>query len=233
MILNFVRKIFRLLSRFTVVLFILFIAAAAAFAWSFMNYQKAKVQLDAQDAQGAQQMSQQQVNRITNSVAKLIVLPEGTPTVAIIQDITALASQPFFQNAQNGDIVLVYPTQAIIYSPKRHVLVNVGPVINNQDGAAAGQSEVSAKDSMVEIRNGSSTAGRAGTVGDEIDSLEGFSVASTTNAKNKDYASTVIVNLKNKDVTALEAKFGVKAVSALPSGEAASQADIVVILGNK
>lgn len=231
MIINLVRKILRLLSRFTVVLFILFVVAVVAFVWSYMNYQKAKTQLN---AQGGQQMSQQDINRVTRSVAKLIVLPEGDPTVAVIQDVSALANQPFFKNAQNGDIVLVYPNQAIIYSAKRHVLVNVGPVVNNNpDATADSATAVESKDSVVEIRNGSNTAGKAGTVGDEIDALAGYSVASTTNAKNKEYASTVIVNLKNKDVSALETKFGVKAVTAMPAGEATSQADIVVILGNK
>src|SRR5687768_3000096 len=111
---NFIRKILRILSRFTFVLFILFIAALAAFVWSYMNYQKAKGQLS---GQGTQQMSEAEIRRITQAVAKHIVLPEGTPTIAVIQDITALEKQLFFKNAQNGDVVLVYPEQAIIYSP--------------------------------------------------------------------------------------------------------------------
>jgi len=230
MIIKLIRKILRLLSRFTIVLFVLFIAAVAAFIWSYMNYQKTKVQLGGQD----QAMSQQQVNRIMRAVGNLMILPEGEPTIAVIKDITALANQPFFKNAQNGDVVVVYPNQAIIYSPKRHVLVNVGPVINNQTATPAStETSVEQKDISVEVRNGSNTAGRAGTVGDEIDAIDGYTVSSTTNAKNKNYQATVVVNLKGKDVSALESKFGVTAITVLPIGEAPSSADVVVILGNK
>lgn len=231
MILKLIRKILRMLSRFTVVLFILFIAAVAAFVWSYMNYQKAKSQLN---SQGTQQLSEREVTRLTRSVSKHIVLPEGTPTIAVIKDITALASQSFFKNAQNGDVILVYPEQAIIYSPQRDMLVNVGPVIKDPNAPATpNNTEAVSADTSVEVRNGSTTAGRAGTIGDEIEALDGFAVSTTTNAKDKKYAKTIIVNLGNKDVIALESKFGVKAVTALPNGESTSKADVVVILGNE
>lgn len=231
MILKLIRKILRMLSRFTVVLFILFIAAVAAFVWSYMNYQKAKSQLA---AQGTQQMSEQQVSRLIRAVGKHMILPEGNPTVAVIQDATALEGQLFFKNAQNGDVVLVYADQAIIYNPKSDMLVNVGPVIKDPNTSATSSATTEATtQTSVEVRNGSATVGRAGTIGDEIEALGGFTVSTTTNAKDKKYAKTVIVNLGNKDVTALETKFGVKAVTALPAGEVTSKADVVVILGNE
>lgn len=230
MIIKLVRKILQILSRFTVVLFVLFVAAVAAFVWSYMNYQKAKDQLH---AQGAQALSQQEVRHIVRSVGKLIMLPEGEPTIAVIKDVTALQQQPFFKNAQNGDVVLVYKEQAIIYSPKRGIVVNVGPVVKDQNTTSTPSEVAAPVETSVEVRNGSTIVGKATNVGDEIDALDGFKVATTTNAKNKDYAKTIIVNLKAKDVSALESKFGVTAVTALPVGEASSTADVVVILGNK
>lgn len=235
MIFKAFRKTLRVLSRFTVLLVVLFIAAVAAFVWSFTNYQNTKSQLTS--LQNGQPIPEKQLNKITNDVARHMILPEGAPTVVVVKDAAALADQAFFKNAQNGDIVLIYPEQAIIYSPERGVIVNVGPVVNQNGDVAGEQNAATAQqtqtgDVSVEVRNGSTVAGRASTVGDEIDSLAGYAVTTTTNAKNKAYAETVIVNLKGRDVAALETKFGVKAVTAMPAGEAASLADVVVILGN-
>lgn len=226
MIFKAIRKTLRVLSRFTVVLVILFIVAVAAFIWSFINYQNAKTQLSS--LQNGQVLTEKQVARITKSVAKHMILPEGTPSIIVVRDVTQLANQAFFRNAQNEDVVLLYPEQAIIYSQKRDIVVNVGPVINQ----GATQTQQAQTDISVEVRNGSTIAGRASTVGDEIESLVGYSVTTTTNAKDKKYTDTVIANLKGRDVSALEAKFGVKAVTSLPAGESVSSADVVVILGN-
>lgn len=229
MIIKLIRKILRLLSRFTVILFVLFIAAAAAFVWSYVSYQKAKSELNAQ----GQTLSQREVDRLIHSVGKHLLLPQEAPTVAVIKDVTALSSQPFFKNAQNGDAVLVYKDQAIIYRPQTGMIINVGPIIKDPNAPTTVTAAPVNTDTTVEVRNGSKEVGKAASVGDEIDALDGFKVATTTNAKNKDYAKTIVVNLKGKDVSALESKLGVTAVTSLPNGETSSTADIVVILGNK
>jgi hypothetical protein len=60
-----------------------------------------------------------------------MVLPEGKPAVFVVQDPELLISQQaFFKGAQKDDRLLVYPEagKAIVYSPKRHMIINVGPV---------------------------------------------------------------------------------------------------------
>lgn len=229
-----IRKTVRFLSRFTVLLAFLFLLALAAFAWSFWHYQNAKDQL--MSLQNGQSLSQRQLDQIMRGVSKHMFLPEGDPTIVVVKDATALTGQAFFKNAQTGDVVLVYPEQAIIYSPERHKIVNVGPVINNGQPSTQPNtvSEVGMQptDTIVEVRNGSAIAGKASAIGNEINAIDGFHVTSTTNAKDKLYAQTVIVNLKGKDVSLLESKFGVTAVATLPIGEAPSTTDVVVILGN-
>ncbi|MCU0660002.1 MAG: hypothetical protein MUD00_00045 [Candidatus Pacebacteria bacterium] len=48
-----------------------------------------------------------------------------------------LYSKHFFKGAQKGDKLVVFPTtgKAIIYSPERDIIVNVGPVTfdNNEN----------------------------------------------------------------------------------------------------
>ena len=72
------------------------------------------------------------IKGVTDRVGKLMVLPKGeVPTVATITDVDKLkADQPFYNDAQNGDQLLVYASarRAIIYSPGRNIIVNSGPV---------------------------------------------------------------------------------------------------------
>ena len=85
------------------------------------------------------------IGDITEKVGKHIILPQTeTPTLATIEDAEALAKeQPFFSNANNGDKVLIYSDRALIYSPDRDVLVNVGPVYfeNEETPPAEGETE--------------------------------------------------------------------------------------------
>ncbi len=231
---KFFRKHLRTVSPLTLILFVLFIIAVAACAWSFVHYRNAKMQLV--NLQNGQALSERQLAKVTRSVQRHMIVPEGKPSVMIVKDPTALAQQAFFRNVRAGDVVLVYKEQAVIYSPDRDVIVNVGPVINpdaqQNSTTQSREDSLTAKDVTVEVRNGSSVAGRASTIGDEIENLAGFTVATTTNAKDRAYTGTIIVNQKGKDVSVLETKFGVRAVTALPAGEPASSADVVVILGN-
>ncbi len=68
---------------------------------------------------------------ITQKVAKLYAIPKGeTPTVATIKDIKQLQGQAFFNNAQNGDSVLIFTKAklAIVYREKENKIINIGPV---------------------------------------------------------------------------------------------------------
>ena len=76
--------------------------------------------------------SQEEINKLVAKAGKLIILPSGeNPVVATINDAETLKKeQPFYNDAINGDIILVYATstRAIIYSPSRDIIVNSGPI---------------------------------------------------------------------------------------------------------
>lgn len=83
-------------------------------------------------AQMQQQQAQAQIKELIEKVSALIMLPTGEePVVATINDAAALIKdQIFYKGAQNGDVVLVYQkaSKAIVYSPERNIIVNVGPI---------------------------------------------------------------------------------------------------------
>ena len=79
------------------------------------------------------QVAQNQVKDLIAKVGKLVLLPTGEePVIATINDAAGLTKQqPFYKGSQNGDVVLVYQkaAKAIVYSPERNIIVNVGPVV--------------------------------------------------------------------------------------------------------
>jgi len=75
---------------------------------------------------------------LLTKVGKLIILPNEKPTFATILDAKKLiAEQSFYAGSENGDQLLIYQKaqKAIIYSPTKNILVNVGPVYFNNEAS--------------------------------------------------------------------------------------------------
>jgi len=75
--------------------------------------------------------ARKEAQRIVAAVSKLMVLPtDEEPIIATVADPTKLEGQPFFQNAQIGDKVLIFngARKAILYSPAKNLVVDVAPL---------------------------------------------------------------------------------------------------------
>jgi len=69
--------------------------------------------------------------KIISDLREIILLPSEKPTIYTIEDpIPLMQSQPFFAGSQEGDKLLIFTqiAKAIVYSPDREVIVNIGPV---------------------------------------------------------------------------------------------------------
>lgn len=79
-----------------------------------------------------QEISQQEIEKALRLVSRHIILPENEfPVMAsIINADELIKEQPFYANTINGDILFIYSQnrRAILYSPERDILVNVGPI---------------------------------------------------------------------------------------------------------
>lgn len=235
-------------SSIVIILSLITIIALGGFAWSFVNYRNAQKQITLLSTpEGQQKLAQSEINRLIEKVGKHYLLPTNeTPVLATISDVAQLAkTEPFYEHAQNGDKLLIYPTtkRAILYNEKNDVIINVGPIVLNENAATpAAETQPSAPKQVspisVEIRNGSPVVGAGSQVADQLKTNSFVQITRVGNAAKKDYKNITVVvadALKNSEaVRSLAQTIGSsQVVSALPEGESASTADVLIIVGGK
>jgi hypothetical protein len=162
-------------------------------------------------------------------------LPSGTSTVATVKDVESLRSKdPFFAKAANGDKVIQFDREALLYRPSSDKIVRLGP--SNDSSVASSTATASGTATTgkisVEVRNGTQTAGLAAKWKNTLNAGTVYFVDKVGNAGKDTYTQAYVVNLKGKDVSSLEKDLGVTAVSTLPEGEPASNADVLIIVTN-
>jgi hypothetical protein len=193
-----------------------------------------------------------QVDAVVSRISKFMVVPEGErPSVVVLKDTASLAQQQaFYKDAKDGDILIVYSTRAIIYDAKANKLVSVSPIAQNTatpvptpGTVASGSAQVTPTATppapekvTLEVRNGTTTTGLAGkTASDLKTKFSWITATKAADAAKSSYTATVLVDMsggKNPGaIAALEQYFSVKAVTALPTGEATSTSNILVIVG--
>lgn len=187
---------------------------------------------------------------IVSKISKLIELPTTEqPTIATISDITKLKGQPFFQNAKNGDIVLIYSktNEAILYDPTVNKILLIAPINNSQQAVAgastsagSGQSvSVSQESSLVNVAlyNGTTIDGLTRKVQAQLtQEMPSVTVVQNANASKQNYTQTLVIDLTGKQSAAAQhlATLLQGTVGPMPSDETVPvNADILVILGTK
>lgn len=103
---------------------ILFFVGVLLFIFILLNTNKPEVKTQ-----------EQQVQDVMEQVSKLIIIPDETPVVAAISDVETLKKeQAFYKDAEQGDILIIFPksSKAIIYSRGKNIIVNAGPIQYNQ-----------------------------------------------------------------------------------------------------
>jgi hypothetical protein len=111
---------------------LIIIAIVVLIVGGFAYYKSSK-----QTFEAGEELTDSQVEAILAAVGKHIKLPtDETPLVATVADIELLLErEPFYTGAENGDILLLYPNagKAILYAPDEDLIVNVGPIILDQN----------------------------------------------------------------------------------------------------
>ena len=83
-------------------------------------------------------IAEQASQEIIVAVSKIIVVPDDKPTVATITDVDKLrkSNAEFYKDAKNGDILLIYSTQAIIFRKEENRIIAVAPVVVNPEATS-------------------------------------------------------------------------------------------------
>ncbi len=164
-------------------------------------------------------------------------LPSGTSAIATVKDVESLRQKdPFFAKAANGDKIIQFDREALLYRPTTDKIVRLGP--SNDSSTASSTANTTATGAgtdttakiSVEVRNGTQIAGLASKWKSKLNAGTLYIVDKVGNASKDTYTQAYLVNLKGKDVSALEKDLGVTAVTTLPEGEAASSQDVLIIV---
>src|SRR3989338_10704341 len=176
-------------------------------------------------------LASDEVREIAAKVGKLMELPKDEePTLATVTDLEKLKDQPFFQNAQNGDKVLIFNSaqKAILYRMQSNKIINVAPLNTGSPSAEI-------KPIGIVIRNGTSSTGLTSKFEPEIKKvLPDAKILDKENAANTGYTQSIIIVLNEsvKKEAEVLAKGLNLSLQGLPAGEKApSSADILIILG--
>lgn len=208
-----------------------FLAVLTA-GFMYYQYQKTAAELKkvkTQTQSPSQNVKDDEVKKIVAEVAKLARLPENeTPSIATITDVSKLQDQPFFKDAKNGDILLVFNSsgKAILYDPKDKKIVDVTtlsttPSFNQQF--------------KIVIRNGTTTQNLAGKLEADLKkALGAVNIVAKENAKKNTYDKTQ-VSLINEAAAGFASNVA-KVINAqvvdFPSDEPKPQGiDVLIIIG--
>src|SRR3989339_1397733 len=117
---------------FKILIFLIIAGLAGTSAYYFKQYKKIK--------DNPQVVSQEETQFVISELGKLMELPEGTPSLATVQDKEKLKDQDFFRKAENGDKVLIYAEarQAILFRLSNKKIIEVAPLLSQESEGVSG-----------------------------------------------------------------------------------------------
>jgi len=211
----------------------LFLLACIPSAFLFVKYRQSESKLKSLASAPKDQNA-----KVLSEVGKLIQLPQGeTPTIATVTDKEKLTNQPFFTNAKNGDIILIYTKakKAILFDPIAKKIIDVAPLsISSPSPSLASPSSTLAPLKTI-LLNGTETVGLTKKFETELkQKIPNLTVSDRDNALKRDYEKTLLIDLDNNQseiAQKLSQDLNIL-LGPLPEGEIASgSADFLIIVG--
>ena len=225
------------------VVVLIVVGASVPSYYFYTKYKKVEKELQAKDTLGLQT----EMEELVQKVGRLVVLPQGeSPQIATVQDKSQLPKQPFFEQTENGDKLLVYlqAKKVYLYRPSLDRIVDISPV--NPEATAAGNtmSTVPSVQSVstqkqksswsVVILNGTSVVGLTKKFENTLKGQYPESqVLDRDNAKRTDYKQSILVDVAGNYGTLakeISQQFGLSQAT-LPAPEATPSSDFLIILG--
>lgn len=107
------------------------IVLAVLSAVGFFAYQYVATRNELNRVKNPDQVAKQEAQDIVDEISGVVEIPkDDQPTTATVTNKEKLQDQPFFENAENGDKVLVFAKaqQAILYRPSTKKVIQFAPV---------------------------------------------------------------------------------------------------------
>ena len=225
---NIMKKIKMLLTWKALILFVFIILFGATIAFGYYFYAKYQKVLKNPDI-----ITKQEVDWLQDKVGKLMQLPNEAPSTATVLDKDKLKDQPFFQNAENGDKILVYAEaqKAILYRPSTNRVIEVMPIsLDNSQNASIGATTATIK---IALLNGTNIDGLTNAAEINIkNKIANVEIVSKEKAKKTDYTNTIVIDVlgdKAEQTKTIAGAVG-GVVGPMPTGETKPNADILVIV---
>ena len=216
------------------VFLILLVSAIIAAVYFFYQYRKEK-----------QKNPEHEIGNYTKLISEFYQLPtDEEPSLATVTDKEKLSGQTFFQQAENGDKVLIYvkAKKAILFRPSTNKIIDVAPVQSNQTTpqptsapeTTVSPTEVPLAPLTVTLYNGTSTVGLTNKAETTISDSKAFKVEKKQAAASTAYTDTIIVDVSgsNAEEASELAKLFSGKVDQLPAGETKPATDLLVIIGS-
>ncbi|MFB6225874.1 MAG: hypothetical protein ABEJ02_00820 [Candidatus Paceibacteria bacterium] len=227
------------LKKFGVLLLVLFlIASIFGLILFYQKYQESRQKIQTLKEQQPSKLDKSRKQQIINDLSQHMILPDSEPALATISNPKEMAKRDdFFKSAQKGDVMLVYPSKAIMYRPSQDKIVDVRPVVRRGANLGAGGSSVENRSAQqnqqkllsVELR-GALTKKQISALTKQVESLAGYKVARSRQSTSS-YQNTTIVNKTKQSIDQLEQRFDTQATTTLPSTESTSTADVIILIG--
>ena len=161
---------------------------------------------------------------IVADASKLAVLPLGVPLAVQLADQELSGKWSLLAEAKQGDWLLIYPQGVYVYRPGSRQLVATGE-LKPADVPKASVATVA-------IRNGGALQGAASEMADKLKPLNNLNIIEIGNAATNTYQGNILFNQSAKPADQLLGLVKAVATATLPTGEASTSADYLLIIGN-
>ncbi len=198
-----------------------------------------------------------EIKKLVTQVGKHFLLPANeTPHAITLANVDSLKkNQPFFANAKNGNILLVYSREVILYDPVIDKVINVAQIriapsappqtsdnsvvtpvssVSSSLNSSPGVSPVVSK-IKISVLNGTNSPSALTKMKNLISQIPELEIVDTADASRQNYENTLLINLKglNQKTVSDFASALSASVSTLPQNEAppSPDSDILIIIG--
>jgi hypothetical protein len=197
----------------------------------FVQYQRTKVLLS-----NPSEMVKQEGDEMMRVITPVVHIAQNeSPIIATVADKTKLAGQPFFENAENGDKVLMFRTSntVVLYRPSIKKIISVSSIPKEQQVELSAPTQKEGVPVRVIVLNGSRINGVAKKTADTItQSIKNITIVKEETTEKKTYTKTQVIYVTAQAqsiATQIAQLLDGEVSNTIPEGEKDFDADIMVI----